>query len=130
MNTQFTHDPRDLKAIFGILEATEESGGCTFTRGYNPKIFKPDKRYIVGGKRETLVIPFAENLHSIARRIEQFVQQSSSTDTTFGTWLNDGTLYVDVCTLHTDYLDAVLTGFERHEKAIFDIKRECEIRLT
>ena len=46
-----------------------------------------------------------------------------------GTWIDEGTVYVDLVALVPDYTEAVALGTEREQVAIYNLKTEQTVRL-
>lgn len=97
-----------------IVQNTFKNGGHTYS--------VQDGRYSVGTGKKIVIIS-KENFNE--NTLKNAVRELKAID--FGTWLNDGKIYVDKVTVFHQYEKAYNIAKERGEIAIYDLKENKEI---
>ena len=112
-----------LNAAHNVWRYTEANDGGTFTRT-GREVGDKIERWAVGGKEPGQVITLAGlTTEQIIQRIAAFIQQTPYTDggTYIGTWIEDGSLYLDVVDLIPSVFEAIVLASQRKEKAIYNL---------
>ena len=107
--------------------------------GYNPVV----EAYAVGGASDSCecvdnnLLSFNTFREIMELKIE-FIEREANPLTPFskyqqviGAWVNDDNyVYIEVSDIVFDREEAIALGKEREEEAIWDFKKNCEIKLT
>lgn len=131
MNVTFTPYLDTIRIARTVLSQTLEHNGGTFTR--RGKTVEPRNVWAVGGKEPGITINLKgdEPVQAIVETIARFIQQAPYTDrgTYIGTWVDGGTLYLDVVDLIENTATAIAVAAERGEKAIYNLGTEATYTL-
>jgi hypothetical protein len=106
-----------------VVEATKENGGITVNIDTGHTV---TAGLVVGGVTETIEIPVAEFTE---RRLMEAVTRITPAARVFGTWVHNGTVYVDACDIYDNHNDALRAAIARNEMAYFDLYNNWEIMV-
>lgn len=108
-----------------LVEATLDAGGVTFYAN-TLQIVSHDSGFYVGGATATVVIPESE---FDSETLSQAISDVSGRTRYIGTWVHDGSVYVDAVTYLRDAKQAIELGRERGELAVYDIAGGSELAV-
>jgi len=114
----------------------ERMDGCTVWKGsrdFEPEYVEPATtpwEWIVGGKYQTLKFSFGEPTSETVDTIARWIDSHPSDGCSFyGSWIEEGVVYVDACDVTITQAMAEWYGRERNEIAIYNIKTGDTVRL-
>lgn len=112
--------------VYAAVADTFSEGGCTFSLS-KPV---PESGYMVsvGGTEVRIPVPDF-NQEALDRFVAAHMTEAEHLGLYFGTWLDNGTVYVDLSMHIADETEALLAGQLENQLAIFDIANLAEIRL-
>lgn len=113
-----------MKLNLDIIESVKQNGGATLTADLQPASL--DKGYMVSTPDDEHIISLDK---VTAFSFDKLIKKAQQLNGFIGLWLNDNKLYIDISQNIEDKEQAIKTGLENKQLAIYDIKKGTAIEL-
>jgi hypothetical protein len=113
-----------IKMAMELVFSARENGGGTFDREGN---VVEGEGYVVGGKCDSLEFRDVGSIISLVEYVDAWLDRNESSF--YGSWVDDGLVYIDAVDVISSYAQAVELGKERNQIAIWDLLAGEEVRL-